>query len=69
MFLLLIPRQGVFIKGHWSFSGFFTAYFTIIFFRKFYWLLRFSSQVRLFSNAGRSGYLLWMEDCEEDVVY
>ncbi|KAH7007424.1 amino acid permease/ SLC12A domain-containing protein [Ilyonectria destructans] len=33
---LLTNGYGVFIKGHWSFSGFFTAYFTIIFFLVIY---------------------------------
>ncbi|KAE9570195.1 Proline-specific permease [Colletotrichum fructicola] len=30
--ILLTNGYGVFIKGHWSFSGFFTAYFTLVFF-------------------------------------
>ncbi|KAH8892823.1 hypothetical protein GQ53DRAFT_861005 [Thozetella sp. PMI_491] len=30
--ILLTNGYGIFISGHWSFSGFFTAYFTIVFF-------------------------------------
>ncbi|KAK7418733.1 hypothetical protein QQX98_003751 [Neonectria punicea] len=34
--ILLTNGYGVFINGHWSFSGFFTAYFTIFFFLLIY---------------------------------
>ncbi|ETS86551.1 hypothetical protein PFICI_00379 [Pestalotiopsis fici W106-1] len=34
--ILLTNGYGVFIDGHWSFSGFFSAYFTIVFFIAIY---------------------------------
>ncbi|EON99118.1 putative general amino acid permease protein [Phaeoacremonium minimum UCRPA7] len=34
--ILITNGYGVFIKGHWSFSGFFTAYFTIVLFLVIY---------------------------------
>ncbi|KUI70470.1 Proline-specific permease [Cytospora mali] len=35
---MLMACIGVFIKGHWSFSGFFTAYFTLVFFLAIYFV-------------------------------